>query len=254
MINNLKKREIHGGQVVKTEDGGHRLIIPQTTDKTYKLAQLDDYMHLPRIKFPHQPDLTIQVDARIIGDDIKGTFGFGLWNDPFSFGFGPAGISKFLPVLPNVAWFFYASEPNYLSLGDNKPAVCFYAQTFKSLLIPSFISVLGAPVLPFLFFRPSARCIRKLLRSVINEKIEEIDIEIRDWHTYGLSWQDEMVVFEVDQKELLKTTLSPRGKLGLVIWIDNQYFRFDPGGHFSMGNLATSAEQVMEIRNLEISP
>lgn len=253
MINNLKKREIHGGQVIRSGENGIRLVIPQTPIKTYSLAQLDNYLHLPRKKFPHRPNMKIQLDARIIGKDIKGTFGFGLWNDPFSFGFGPAGVTKFLPVMPNAAWFFYASNPNYLSLRDDPPSSCFHAKTFTSPLIPSFLSILGAPLVPFLLFPPTARCIRRLLRSVVKEEMEAISIEIRDWHTYCLFWQADWVVFGIDGTELFKTTVSPKGKLGLVIWIDNQFFRFDSDGQLSFGYLETNSEQIMEIKNLEIN-
>ncbi len=253
MINNLKKREIHGGEVIKSGENASRLVLPRTSDKTYALAQLDNYMHLPRIKFPHRPNIRIQLDARIIGHDIKGTFGFGLWNDPFSFGIGPAGISKFLPVMPNAAWFFYASNPNYLSLRDEQPVTCFHAKTFRSPLVPSFLSILGAPLVPFLFVRPTARCIHRLLRSVIKEDMAEINIALREWHRYSLFWQDELVVFEIDGTTFFETTLAPRGKLGLVIWIDNQFFRFDPGGHLSMGYLETHAEQILEINHIQIN-
>lgn len=253
MTDLLKKREIHGGQVMGSNESGNRLVNPQNSEKTYTLAQLDDYMHLSRGKFPHTPPLRIRLEARVIGNDLRGTFGFGLWNDPFSFGFGPAGVSKLLPVLPNAAWFFYASPRNYLSLRDDQPGSGFHVKTFRSPLIPSVFSLLAVSLLPFFFIRPTARFMRRFLRTFIKEDTKAIGVSIDQWHTYSLLWQENLVAFEVDGSLVFKTALSPKGKLGLVIWIDNQFFRFDPEGYLTMGYLETHSEQALEIRQLALS-
>jgi hypothetical protein len=49
-----------------------------------------------------------------------------------------------LPALPNTAWFFFASPPNYLSLRDDLPAQGALAAVFRSPRLPASLLVLGA--------------------------------------------------------------------------------------------------------------
>jgi len=88
------------------------------------LAQLDDYARTPRSRLSHTPPWTLQVRARASSVDLPGTWGFGLWNDPFglSLGFG-GGKPLRLPTLPQTAWFMQASRPNWLSLRDDPERV-----------------------------------------------------------------------------------------------------------------------------------
>ena len=103
---------------------GWRLPIPAGPRGQYRLAQLDDYAHLPRSAFPRSPPLTpreprgiaLSLHARASATDLPGTWGFGLWNDPFGFALGFGNTPGRLPTLPNAAWFFHASPENYLSL------------------------------------------------------------------------------------------------------------------------------------------
>src|SRR5574342_1167824 len=80
----------------------------------YRYAQIHDYFGLPRRKFPHHA-LTLRLSARTSSDAIPGTWGFGLWNDPFGLSLGFGGNPFRLPALPNAVWFFGASKENYLS-------------------------------------------------------------------------------------------------------------------------------------------
>ena len=253
MNNHLQMREVHLGKVTGDPEGGYQLEIPAIDTKTYLLAQLDDYMDLSRTKFPHQPPLRLKLEARTVGCDLQGTFGFGLWNDPFSFGLGPAGMSKLLPVLPNVAWFFYGSSQNHLTLRDDQPADGFHVKTFRSPLIPSVFSLFALPMLPFIFFHPTARWIRKLLRIFIKEESQAIAIDTGQWHVFSLEWWADHVIFKIDESWIFRSTTAPKGKLGLVIWVDNQFLRFDPKGKLSMGTLKTHSPQIMEFRNIEIN-
>jgi hypothetical protein len=92
-------------------------VFPGGSDQ-YRLAQLDDYTKLKRSKFPLRQPLSLHLSARTSSDVIPGTWGFGFWNDPFGLSLGFGGSPFHLPALPNAAWFFGASEENYLSFKE----------------------------------------------------------------------------------------------------------------------------------------
>ena len=56
----------------------------------------------------------------------------------------------------------------------------------------------------------------------------------------------------MDGKSILESTLSPRGPLGIVIWIDNQYAAFRPDGKLSWGMEENREPAWLEIRDIEI--
>lgn len=253
MVINLAARLANGGKVIGSIDEGYHLGLPVLPAKKYGLAQVDDYMHLPRRKFPHQPPLRMQLEARVSGNDLPGTWGFGLWNDPFSFSFGGGGMARALPVLPNAAWFFYGSQENYLSLRDDQPGSGFHAKTFCSPRLPSILSLMAVPGLPFLFWPAAVRLLRRMSRRLIKEAATSITVSVDTWHFYELLWQEDQVVFSINQTTLLDTNVSPQGRLGLVIWIDNQYFRFHSDGKVGFGFLNSPVEQWLDLRGLTVT-
>jgi len=111
----LIPRHTHGASVQETTDGW-RLQIPAGPPRGYRLAQLDDYISLPRRFFGWDPPTTLSLRARLSSSNLPGTWGFGLWNDPFGLAIGFGGTARRLPALPNAAWFFHASKENFLSL------------------------------------------------------------------------------------------------------------------------------------------
>ena len=252
MVTDLRNREVNGGEVKGTLEDGYELCNPAMDEKKYCLAQVDNYMHLSRRNFPHRPPFTLQLEARVSNANAVGTWGFGLWNDPFSLGFGAGGMSRLMPVPPNAAWFFYASTENHLALRDDQPGNGFHVKVFRSPLWPSILSLLGTPGLPALLLPPLARMVRRLSRSVVREASKALDPSVTDWHTYELNWQQGGVSFKIDSTQVYKTDLSPQGRLGLVIWIDNQYFRFDPQGKLGFGYLKIPQDQSLFVRNLMV--
>ncbi len=66
-------------------------------------------------------------------------------------------------------------------------------------------------------------------------------------------WQEKEVTFFVDGEAILNyEDLSPREK-GFALWMDNQYFRFDPLGRVEFGFLPVPDAQELQIRALNIS-
>ncbi len=250
---------------MQTQHGGWRLSIPAGTANAYRLAQLDDYWRLPRPRFAWQPPMNIALRARVSAPHLPGTWGFGLWNDPFGISLGFGGHPLRFPCLPNAAWFFHASPENHLSFRDDQPGNGFLAQVFRSppwpdwMLMPALIGV------PLLAIRSVSRLIRRLAGKIIREQAEmcaapletrrtsePISLDVTQWHAYSLEWSPNRIVFRVDHVPVLATSLVPRPPLGLVIWIDNQYAAWHPDGRFGFGVLENPAAWL-EIENLSLN-
>jgi len=243
MKTDLSPRHTPGASVVET-NGQFRLTIPASDGSRYDDAQLDDYTGLARRAFPHR-SLDLSLRARASAESTPGTWGFGLWNDPFGLSLGFGGRPFRLPALPNAAWFFYASPQNHLSFRDDKPAQGFLAQTFRS---PRFRPSLIGAGLALPFSRVEAR---RRLGQVIAEDSTALRVDVTQWHGYRLRWREDSVAFEVDDVLVMETPVSPHPPLGLILWIDNQFAAFTPEGKISFGVLA-HPEAWLEIEGLEI--
>lgn len=250
---NLAPRSSHAASVTPTSNGW-RLTIPAGDASAYRIAQLDDYARLPRGQFPSRPPLTLSLRARTSSDSVPGTWGFGLWNDPFGLSLGFGGNPFRLPTLPNAIWFFHASEENWLSFGDSKeprrgdpapkfPGNGFLAQTFCA---PAFDARLIPAGLAFPFSRKASR---RWLGRVVSEDGIRLSVDQTQWHRYHLEWRPTRCAFWVDDALVLESPVSPRPPLGLVIWIDNQFAAFTPDGKMGFGVLKNEAAwlEVEEI-------
>ena len=234
------------GALVSLTSNGFRLTIPASSQYEYRLAQIDDYAHLPRRNFPARPHLTFGLCARASSKSLPGTWGFGLWNDPFGLSLGFGGNPFRLPILPNATWFFHASPQNYLSFQNDKPAQGFLAQTFSS---PSFHPMQFYIELIMPFSKTKAR---RLLSRIVEEDSVGISADVTQWHNYRLEWSLNRSTFWVDETLVLETTVSPRPPLGLVIWIDNQYAAFTPRGKIKWGVENNPTEALLEVEKIEI--
>jgi len=233
------------------EDGWH-LEIPAGSHRRYYLAQLDDHSSGIRSNFRWQPPLTFSLQARVSAEDIPGTWGFGLWNDPFGFLLGYEGVKLRLPSLPEAAWFFHASPQNYLSFKNDSPANGFLAATFNSSKMSSALLALGSPVLALAFIPGAAQGVRKLLQRLVKQDAFQIHTRLTDWHGYSLVWEVGQVRFYMDNSELFRTVIAPRPNLTLVIWIDNQYAALPPRGRIKYGYLLNPQPAWLEIRGVAI--
>ena len=247
----LTPRYTLGAQVVRLHSGGWWLEIPEGLAGHYRLAQLDDYSNLPRRSFLWQAPLNLTLRARASQSSLPGTWGFGLWNDPFALSLGFGG-ERHLPALPNTAWFFFASAPNYLSLRDDLPAQGELAATFQSPRWPAAVLALGALALPLLVLPPVARLIRHVGRRIVRQDAVALQADPTEWHTYRLEWSQRRVIFCVDGSSVLETGVAPLGPLGLVIWVDNQYAAWPPSGRLSYGTLPNPQPAWIEIEDLAI--
>jgi hypothetical protein len=254
---NLKPRIAGVGTVTATERGW-LLTIPSGPAGDYRLAQLDDHRGLARVSYPCRSPLRLQLDARVSSVRLPGTWGFGLWNDPYGFSFGPGDGFLRLPALPNAAWFFYSSPISYLSFRNDKPGNGWLAQVFAS---PQFDPLLIRAALTFPFSRTKTRA---LLSGIISEDSVSIDgprssldpsalsFDPTGWHHYTLEWTASHTRFTVDDKCVLDAVTSPRGPLGLVLWIDNQHAGFDPRGNVTFGLEANPEPSWLELADIDL--
>jgi hypothetical protein len=265
----IQPRFTPGARVTKAENGW-QLEIPAGLAGFYRLAQLDEYATLPRSRFPVNAPTTLSLRCRVSEPaltpnpltpgpspkgrgGIPGTWGFGFWNDPFAVSLGMQGAARRLPVLPNAAWFFHASEENYLSLAPEaaSPADGFLAQTFSAPRIPSGLLALGALAAPLLLMRSLSKRIRAIAGKIIREDAKRLEVDVTQWHDYRLRWSPLRVEFAIDGGNVFATEINPQGPLGLVIWIDNQYMAWKPDGNLNTGTLANPAARI-EIEQLEV--
>jgi hypothetical protein len=254
----LESKHTPGASVLPIENG-YRLIIPAGDKNSYKLAQLGDYAKFTRKRFPAHPPRTLSLRARASAASIPGTWGFGLWNDPFGLSIGYGGKPFHLPTLPNAIWFFHASKENYLSFGDPsipsrgqagsgraKPGNGFLAQAFRSPTLPlGRLAKVGAT---FPFSRTKARA---LMSEIVEEDGVRLEVDVTEWHGYRFEWSPERSAFWVDDALVLETSVVPRFPLGLVIWIDNQYAAWWPDGKLGFGILGND-EAWLEVKEIEV--
>jgi len=270
----LQPRHSSGASLSPTENGW-RLEIPAGDAGAYRLAQLDDYTALPRSRFPLRTRSTLSLRCRVSEPalttstgsaqrpgpsptrrgELPGTWGFGFWNDPFAISLGLPGMARRLPVLPNACWFFHASAENHLSFSSKQQGLAgngFLAQTFRAPKIPSLLLAPGVLGFPLLFSKTLSKWIRAIAGTIIAEASTRLSVSPTEWHNYSLTWRASGVTFRVNEKVVFETPISPRGPLGVVIWIDNQFAAWTPEGRVEFGALPQKAASWLEIEQVKI--
>ncbi len=242
-----------GAGIEEIDDGTIRLSIAAGDKGTYRLAQIDNYQGLPRVKFPHEPPVVFSLRARASSAEIPGTWGFGLWNDPFGITLsGGAGGTK-LPAFPNTAWFFHASIHSHLALRDDIPANGWFAGTFRSPGWGALRLVPWLPLVPALGLAPIANFLRRKAGVVIPHDAALIPVDPTEWNLYSLQWRNESVRFFVRSELVYETRVVPKGRIGLVIWIDNQFMSYSANSSPRWGTLPSEQPAWIEFSDLSIT-
>ena len=237
---------VWAGGTIENTASGCKLGIPAGAASGYRLAQLDDYSGLRRSHFAWYPPLSLALEARVSNTSPTGTWGFGFWNDPYGFSLGTGSQFLRLPALPRTVWFFGASPHNYLSFRDDLPANGFRAQVFDS---PRFSPALIPAALALPLAPGTTRC---LISRIISEDASRVNADPRDWRKYSIDWSLDRTSFRVDDTLILESAVSPRGPLGLVIWIDNQYAAFERGSRPRWGVEAAAEKAWLEVAEIHI--
>lgn len=239
-----------GGGTVETTATGWRLRIPAGGAATYRLAQLDDYAGLPRRAFPWRPPLRFEVRARLEGEALPGTWGFGLWNDPFALGLGFGGQSR-LPAPPQALWCFGAAPANHLNLGDG-PGHGWLAMSVRSHPSAGWVALLGLPFAPLALWPPFACRLRPLAAQLMQQAVHSLPVSPHETHTYTILWLPHEARFAVDGQTVLRTPITPRPPLGLVLWVDNQYLAYTPQGKLRWGLLPQKGPTTLHLEVLTL--
>lgn len=240
-----------GAGALEPTDGVLRCVLNPASDRQYSDAQITDYQGLARRDFPWRPPLHMRVRAWAShrADQLKGTAGFGFWNEPF------VPIGRGLPRLPRAVWFFCASTSNDMALAKGVPGHGWKAATIDATRWPFLALIPFAPI-GFLLMRIPAlyRALWPVGQRALGVSEALLPVELDEPHTYELTWQADSVTFQVDGETVLVSRSAPRGPLGFIAWIDNQYAVVTPQGRFRFGLIATSERQWLALDEIEIQP
>jgi hypothetical protein len=228
-------------------DAGLRLLVPSARRDGYANAQIVDYAGQSRRRFPWRPPLRLTVRARSSGA-IAGTAGFGFWNHPLALLGGRS-------ALPAATWFFYASPPSDLPLALGVPGRGWKAASIDATT-PGALA--WAPLAPPVLLLNNLPWLYRRIWPVVQRSltISEVLLPPLDstWHTYTLEWRERSSRFAVDGTSVLETPRSPRGPLGFVAWVDNQWALATPWGRFGWGLLDVAQPQWLDLDLVQIEP
>jgi hypothetical protein len=244
-----------------------RFVISDATSRQYSDAQIDDYQGLPRRRFLWRPPLRLTMRAcfshpavtRLTGPvlseaegphaGLRGTAGFGFWNDPFLM------TGARMPALPRALWFFYGSPPSNMKLDLHTPGYGWKAATIDALCPAALLLAPLAPLaVPLMNLRPLYRVLWPLIQRALHVREAAVMVDMTEWHTYSLEWGLARARFSVNGESVLEDAPSPRGPLGFVMWLDNQYMVVTPWGRLGWGLLDMPGRQWMEVERLTIEP
>ena len=226
-----------------------RFVNANTTHQQMTNAQIDDYQGLPRRRYCWRPPLTMTVRARFShpAGQLSGTAGFGFWNDPFMM------TGRTWPALPRALWFFYASPPSDIKLDAQTPGHGWKAAVIDATRPSALMWAPIAPlVVPLMNIRPLYRKLWPHVQGALGVCEAAVEADMTAWHTYVLAWRKHSVCFSVDGAPVLACGAAPRGPLGFVMWLDNQYLVATPWGKFRYGWLTAPERQWMEVDVLSI--
>jgi hypothetical protein len=257
------KRLVVGNAALEPTGSSLRFVVTDASSRRYADAQIDDYQGLPRRRFAWRPPLTLTVRARFshpahdgspvseatLASGLSGTAGFGFWNDPFLM------TGARIPTLPRALWFFYGSPPSNMRLDLHVPGHGWKAATIDALRPAALLlAPLALPAVALMNLRPLYHALWPLIQRALNVREATVEVDMLAWHTYTIDWAVDKARFVVDGEPVLAGAPSPRGPLGFVMWLDNQYMIVTPQGRMGWGLLDVPGRQWMEVDQLAIVP
>ncbi|MDP9356283.1 MAG: hypothetical protein M3R02_13560 [Chloroflexota bacterium] len=237
-----------GRASVETVKGGIRLGTIDAIRSALADAQIDDYHGRHRGSLPWVPPLRLTVRARWSHPSaaLRGTIGFGFWNDPVD------GRGRFAAA-PNAVWFFHASEPSRIRLrregvGTGMVAAAMHGGEVNSWLLAAGNLALRIPGVDQL----AARIGGSHMGGA--DTLLPEDLDITAWHDYLLDWRWDGAVFAVDGAEVARLAARdvPRCRLGFVAWIDNNWADLGDDGRYRSGCLDAPGGQWLELARVVV--
>ena len=225
-----------------------RFELPSATAQQYSDAQITDYAPRTRdLRWRPPLRMTVRAWASHAARDLRGTAGFGFWNEPFV-----PGCSR-LPRLPRAVWFFFGSPPNNMALAYGVPGYGGKAATLDATRLPFLLLAPLAP-LGFAVMRIPAvyRALWPVGQWAIGASEALLPVDLDSPHTYRLDWLADAVVFAVDGEVVHRASSAPRGPLGFIAWMDNQYAVVTPQGRFAFGLVSAHEGQWLLLDRVTI--
>jgi hypothetical protein len=241
--------EVGGGRVSYPASGVMLLTLPATPATRYADAQIDNYAGLRRREYPCTPPLRMRVRAQFShpADQLVGTAGFGFWNQPFMPG-------TLIPRLPRYVWFFVGTPPHDMAFVQGVPGSGPKAATADFSRLPFLCLAPFAPVGFALMRVPRLyRALWPVAQWAIGAAEAPLRVDLSQPHDYRLDWRAGRSTFYVDGQVILEVAFGPRGRLGFVAWIDNQYAVITPQGRLGFGVRATPYDQWLRLEGLTIT-
>ncbi len=236
-----------GGGSLHVVDSTVRMSFPSACQGRYTDAQIDDYTMLRRSAYPWKPPLRMTIRARSSSPTnvLRGTAGFGFWNNPFS-------LQGDILALPESIWFFYASPPSNMALVPGISGWGWKAQVVHTVSLRSLASVLPMTVATA-FGRLTGNTLlaSHWMQRMAGAHEALLSVDMTKWHTYILEWRSDQAFFWVDEKLVLQTSQPPTRPLGFVAWLDNQYAIATPDGIKRFGTV-NSGPQWLEMDFVKI--
>jgi hypothetical protein len=220
-------------------------MLPPIEAEHYADAQLSTYR--TRADFAHRPPMKLRLKARFSGH-LPGTAGFGFWNHPF--GPGMRGLR-----LPSAIWFFYGAPPNNMALAMGVPGWGWKAAQINADNW-QFLALLPTAPIAILLMR-SVMLYRRLW-SVAQHALRVSEKPLstapdEDWHDYSIDWKTDGTRYYVDEVLVHESMYSPRGPLGFVAWVDNQYAVVTPQGRLAFGVTPSRGTGLLELKQIRIA-
>ena len=240
-----------GTGTVQAGAGMLELAVAPTPAHRYSNAQITDYTYRD-FRFAWRPPLRMTVTARASAgaDALRGTAGFGFWNHPFS----PDVQAHRFFHLPQAVWFFFGSPPNAMQLAHGVPGHGWKAATLDAGRRAALaLAPFAAPAVLLMQSRRIYDAIYpRIQRALAIHEHVLPGAWLAEWHTYTLEWRADGSRFWVDDVPVFSTPAAPRGALGFVAWIDNQYAIVTPQGRFGAGVIAVEQPQSLWLREVVI--
>lgn len=237
-----------GSGQVRQADDGVTLSIRDCPPNGYADAQIYDYAGRKRANYPCKPPIRLSVRAYASHpvEAMRGTLGFGFWNQPFMPG-------QVWPRLPRYAWFFFGGPPHNMTFALNAPGHGWKSATadFNSLGFK-----LLAPLAPLGFLLMHSQrlynALWPLAQRAIRAAEQTLAVDLTNPREYSLDWLPNRVIWRIDGQQVFEAPYSPRPPLGFIAWIDNQYAIITPQGNLSFGVVEVTGEQWLKLESLQL--
>jgi hypothetical protein len=231
-----------GNAEVRPLGHGRKLSVSPTDAGTYSNAMLTSYRS--RQDFTFEPQTRLELMAHLEGE-LQGTAGFGFWNHPYGLGMR----------LPRALWFFFSSPQSDMPLAMNVRGHGFKAAVFDAQRWLFYLLLPGAPIGMLLMRVPALyRTLWPVGQRAIG--VDELQLDAALLLTprrYTIDWNSQFVRFMIDHETVFTTRRVPRGRLGFVAWIDNQYAVVTPQGRFRFGRVDVPERQQLVLSEITLT-